>query len=80
VFKHITAGNKLKPFHVRTAYADINIGGHGTTTLLRRDETNNNETNQAEDETAALKMEKENEILFSDKSYISENRMFAVII
>jgi hypothetical protein len=86
VFKHTTAGNNLKPFRVRTAYTNtsINIGGQGTTTSLRRDETNNNETNQTKNKTAALEtegeeVEKENEI-FPDKSYIPENRMFAMII
>jgi hypothetical protein len=38
MFRHIITSNRLKPFHVRTAYADI--GGQGTTTLLRKDETN----------------------------------------
>jgi hypothetical protein len=46
VFKHTTAGNNLKPFRIRIAYtdADLSIGGKGTTTSLRGDEANNNET------------------------------------
>jgi hypothetical protein len=86
VFKHITAGNNLKPFRVRTAYTNtgLNISGQGTTTLLKRDETDNNETNQTENKATALetegeKVKKENKI-FPDKSYIPKNRMFAVII
>jgi hypothetical protein len=86
VFKHITAGNNLKPFRIRTAYtnASLSIGSQGTTTSLRENETNNDETNQAKDKAAALETEKvkikrENEI-FSDKSYIPENRIFAVIV
>jgi hypothetical protein len=52
---------------------------------LGGDEINNNEIDQAEDEAAALKIEGgvkmkgENEI-FPDESYISEDRMFAVIV
>jgi hypothetical protein len=51
---------------------------------LGGDETNNNEINQVEDKAAALEvkgreMEKKNKI-FLDKSYIPENRIFAVII
>jgi hypothetical protein len=85
VFKHIITGNNLKPFRVRTAYTDANtINGQETTTLLGRDETDNNKTNQTKDEAAALKtkkrkIERENKI-FLDKSYIPENRIFAVII
>jgi hypothetical protein len=75
----------LKPFRVRTVYTNTDIiSGQGTTTLLKGNEANNNETDQAEDKTAALEIEreevkKENKI-FPDKSYIPENRMFAVII
>jgi cell division protein FtsB len=85
VFKYIIAGNNLKPFRVRITYTNTSIiDGQGTITLLKEDETNNDETNQAKDETAALKaegekIEKKNEI-FPDKSYIPEDRMFAVII
>jgi hypothetical protein len=52
---------------------------------LGGDEINNNEIDQAENEIAALeaergiKVEKENEV-FPNKSYISEDRMFAVVI
>jgi hypothetical protein len=84
VFKHITAGNNLKPFRVRTAYTNINIGGQGTTTLLRGDEADDDETNQAENEVAALKIEegkvKEKNKVFPDKSYIPEDRIFAVVV
>jgi hypothetical protein len=87
VFKHIIAGNNLKPFRVRIVYTDagLGIGGQGTTTLLGGDEANNDETDQAEDKVAALeveggvKVERENEI-FLDESYISKNRMFAVVV
>jgi hypothetical protein len=45
VFKHITAGNNLKPFRVRTAYTNASIiSDQGTTILLRGDEANDNET------------------------------------
>jgi hypothetical protein len=45
VFKHITTGNNLKPFRVRTAYTNINIiSGQRTTTLLGGNEANNDET------------------------------------
>jgi hypothetical protein len=87
VFKHTTAGNNLKPFRVRTAYANagINIDGQRTTTLLRGDEADNDETDQAEDEAAALEVEREVEVeeeneIFSDESYIPEDRMFAVVV
>jgi hypothetical protein len=47
VFKHTTAGNNLKPFRVRTAYADadagVGVGGQGTTTLLGGDEADDDE-------------------------------------
>jgi hypothetical protein len=84
VFKHTTAGNNLKPFRVRTAYTNTDIGGQGTTTLLRGDEANNNETNQAKNKAAALetergKVKRENKI-FPDKSYIPKNKIFAVIV
>jgi hypothetical protein len=51
---------------------------------LGGDEANNNETDQAEDKAAALeiegrKVERENKV-FPDKSYISEDRMFAVVV
>jgi hypothetical protein len=75
----------LKPFRVRTVYTNTDIiSGQGTTTLLKGNEANNNETDQAEDKTAALEIEreevkKENKI-FPDKSYIPENRMFAVVV
>jgi hypothetical protein len=52
---------------------------------LGGDGADNDETDQTENEAAALeiergvKMEKENET-FSDKSYISENKMFAVVV
>jgi hypothetical protein len=46
VFKHIIAGNNLKPFRIRTTYANADIiNGQGTTTLLKGDEADNNETN-----------------------------------
>jgi hypothetical protein len=85
VFKYITTGNNLKPFRVLTVYADADIGNQGTTTLFRGDEANNNESNQAKNEAAALKtergvkIEKKNEV-FLDKSYIPKDRIFAVII
>jgi hypothetical protein len=85
VFKHITASNNLKSFRVRTAYADTGIiNGQETTTSLGRDEADNNETNQTKNETTALEtegeeMKGENKI-FSDKSYIPKDRMFAVVI
>jgi hypothetical protein len=45
VFKHITAGNNLKPFRVRTAYTNVGIvDSQGTTTLLRGDEADDDET------------------------------------
>jgi hypothetical protein len=76
----------LKSFRVRTAYAntDISISSQGTTTLLRGDETDNNETNQAKNETAALEtkgkeIERENKI-FPNESYIPEDKMFTVVI
>jgi hypothetical protein len=44
VFKYIIAGNNLKPFRVRTAYADADIvGGQGTIILLGGDEADNDE-------------------------------------
>jgi hypothetical protein len=51
---------------------------------LKGDETDNDETNQAKNKAAALEIKreeikKENEI-FPDKSYISENRIFAVVV
>jgi hypothetical protein len=51
---------------------------------LGGDETNNNQTNQAKNEAAALeikrgKMEGENKI-FLNKSYIPEDKMFAVVV
>ena len=51
---------------------------------MGEDETNNDETDQTENETAALEIKgeevkKKNEI-FSDKSYIPEDRMFAVVV
>jgi hypothetical protein len=85
VFKHIIAGNNLKSFRVRIAYTNADtVSGQGTTTLLGGNETNNNETNQAENEATALKTEErkikgENKI-FLDKSYIPEDKMFAVIV
>jgi hypothetical protein len=85
VFKHTTAGNNLKPFRIRTAYANAGIiGSQRTITLLEGNETNNNETDQAKNEAAALKVkggeiEKENKV-FSDKSYIPKDRMFAVVV
>jgi hypothetical protein len=84
IFKHTTAGNNLKPFRVRTTYTNASISGQGTTTSLGRDETNNNETDQAKNKAAALKAEgeeikKKNEI-FPDKSYIPKDRMFTVIV
>jgi hypothetical protein len=82
VFRHIITDNNLKPFRVRTAYINIGvgIGSHETTTLLWGDETNDNETDQAEDETAALEVNGEDEVLFSDESYIPEDRIFAVVV
>jgi hypothetical protein len=45
VFKHIIAGNNLKPFRVRTAYIDASaISSQGTTTLLGGDEADDDET------------------------------------
>jgi hypothetical protein len=86
VFKHITAGNNLKPFRIRIVYANIglSINGQETTTLLGGDETDNDETNQAKNEAAALEAEREeikreNEI-FLDESYIPEDRIFTVVI
>jgi hypothetical protein len=77
----------LKPFHVRITYnnASIGISGQGTTTLLKGNEADNDETDQTENEAAALKAEggvemgRENEI-FSDESYIPRDSTFAVII
>jgi hypothetical protein len=51
---------------------------------LGGDEADNNETDQAENKATALEaereeVEKENE-MFPNKSYISEDRMFAVVI
>jgi hypothetical protein len=86
VFKHITAGNNLKSFRVRTVYADASIiGNQGTITSLGGDEADDDETDQAEDEAAALEVEGEVEVegeneVFLDKSYILEDRMFAVVI
>jgi hypothetical protein len=56
VFKYTTISNRLKSFHIRTAYADadINIDNYRTTTLSEGDEANDDETNQTEDEAAAL--------------------------
>jgi hypothetical protein len=84
VFKHITAGNNLKLFRVRIVYTDAGIGGQGTIISLGGDETDNDEINQAKDKAAALKAEgkkvkRENEI-FLDKSYIPEDKMFAVVV
>jgi hypothetical protein len=84
VFKHTITGNNLKPFRIRTVYINANVGGQGTTTSLGGGETNDDETNQTEDEAAALKVkkekvERENEI-FSDKSYIPEDRIFTVVV
>jgi hypothetical protein len=75
----------LKPFRIRTVYANADIiSGQGTTILLGGDEVDDNETDQAEDKAAALKVEgKEVEgknKIFPDKSYIPEDRMFAVVI
>jgi hypothetical protein len=52
---------------------------------LRGDEADNDETDQAEDEAAALEAEKEVEIkgeneVFSDESYILKDRIFAVVV
>jgi hypothetical protein len=75
----------LKSFRVRTAYANANIiSGQGTTTLLGGDEADDDETDQAENEAAALKaerreVERENKV-FPDKSYIPEDKMFAVVV
>jgi hypothetical protein len=46
VFKHIIAGNNLKPFRVRTVYVNIDFGISGQRTIisLGGDETNNDET------------------------------------
>jgi hypothetical protein len=85
VFKHITAGNNLKPFRVRTAYTNSGvISGQETTTSLGGDEIDNDETDQAENKATALKterekMKRENEI-FPDKSYIPEDKIFAVVV
>jgi hypothetical protein len=76
VFRHTTAGNRLKPFHVRTAYADAGgVGGQGTTTLLGGDEADDDETDQAEDEAAALEAEGGVEVEGEN-----EDRMFAVVV
>jgi hypothetical protein len=86
MFKHITTGNNLKPFRVRTTYTNASIiSGQGTTTSLGGDEINNDETDQTEDEAAALKAKKRVEVegeneMFLDKSYISEDKIFAVIV
>jgi hypothetical protein len=77
----------LKPFRVRIAYtnADISVSGQGTITLLRGNETDDNEIDQIKDKAAALEaeggveMEKENKV-FLNKSYISEDRIFAVVV
>jgi hypothetical protein len=75
----------LKLFRVHIAYVNAGINGQGTTILLGRDEANNNETDQAKNEAAALKVKEgvkikgENKV-FPDKSYISENRMFTVVV
>jgi hypothetical protein len=75
----------LKPFRVRTVYTNAGIiSGQGTTISLKKDETDDNETDQAENKAAALKakvkkVKRENEI-FSDKSYIPEDRMFTVVV
>jgi hypothetical protein len=55
-----------------------------TTTLLGGDEADDDETDQAENEAAALEaeggeVEGENEV-FSDKSYIPEDKIFAVVV
>jgi hypothetical protein len=85
VFKHIIAGNNLKPFRIRTVYTNTSIiGGQRTTTLLGGDEADNDEINQAENKAAALEVKggevKGENKVFLDKSYIPEDRMFAVII
>jgi hypothetical protein len=61
VFKYITAGNNLKPFRVRIAYANTNIsiGGQRTITLLGRNKTNNDEIDQAKNKAATLKAKEE---------------------
>jgi hypothetical protein len=75
----------LKLFRVRIAYVDAGVSGQGTTILLGGDEADNDETDQAKNEAAALEveggveMEGENKV-FPDKSYISEDRMFAVVV
>jgi hypothetical protein len=85
VFKHIIAGNNLKPFRVRTTYTNASaVSGQGTTTSLGGDEADNDETDQTENKATALeteekKVKKKNKI-FPDKSYIPENKMFAVVI
>jgi hypothetical protein len=86
IFKHTTAGNNLKPFRVRTTYTNASvISGQGTTTLLRGNEADNDETDQAKNEAAALKTKEREEVkgenkVFPDKSYIPKDRMFAVVI
>jgi hypothetical protein len=87
VFKHIIASNNLKPFRIRIVYANAGVGinNQGTTTLMKGDEADDNKTDQAKDEATALevegevKMERENKI-FLNKSYISKDRMFAVVV
>jgi hypothetical protein len=59
MFKHIIAGNNLKPFRVRIVYINAStVGGQGTITLLGGDEADNDETDQAKNEAAALETEK----------------------
>jgi hypothetical protein len=85
VFKHIIAGNNLKPFRVRIIYINVSaIGGQGTTISLGENEADNNETDQAKDKTAALKVKegeiKEKNKVFPNKSYIFKDKIFTVIV
>jgi hypothetical protein len=75
----------LKPFRVRTAYTNTGtISGQETTTSLKGDEADDDETDQAENKAAALETEggevKGKNKIFPNKSYIPENRIFAVVI
>ena len=85
MFKHIIAGNNLKSFRVRIIYINVSaIGGQGTTISLGGDEADDNETDQAKDEAAALKVKegemKEENKVFPNKSYIFKDKIFTVVV
>jgi type IV secretory pathway VirB4 component len=85
VFKHIIAGNNLKPFRVRIIYINVSaIGGQGTTISLKKNEADDNETDQAKDKAAALKIKeeeiKEKNKIFPNKSYIFKDKIFTVVV